>query len=452
MTTPRQPLPAGGPSREAAALIEIAHTTVSPAIVRFLVAFFVGAITIVPAIEIVVARVSGGGLAVAVSRLTDAAREMRASDATASAHGSGWWRRIVSSNRILLNGLSAFERALEDESLIARSLRPSAQLVMTGRLGAGNERVYPGRDRWLFYRPDVEYLTGRAFLDPAQMRRRVRDAPEWTTPPQPNPLTAIVRFRNDLLKHGVTLIVMPTPHKPAVHPERLTSRYAARASVLQNPSFGAFVERLEQEGVLVFKPLDVLTAGRSDPQYLATDTHWRPEAMEAVAESLAAFIAARVTLRDPVDHGYRLERVEARNLGDTARMLDLPDGAGLFPSETVWLRRVLHPDGSPWRSSRTADVLVLGDSFSNIYALESMGWGTSAGFVEQLSYALRRPVDRLVQNDEGAFATRAMLDRSRERLEGKRVVIYQFAERELAFGDWKLIGPPAAQEHPRGSR
>ena len=131
-----------------------------------------------------------------------------------------------------------------------------------------------------------------------------------------------------------------------------------------------------------------------------------------------------------------------RNTGDAARMLDLPDDSPLFPPEAVWLRRVLQPDGSPWRPSRDADVLVLGDSFSNIYSLESMGWGTSAGFAEQLSYALRRPVDRLVQNDEGAFATRAMLQRDPDRLDGKRVVVYQFAARELAFGDWKVIPLP----------
>ena len=82
---------------------------------------------------------------------------------------------------------------------------------------------------------------------------------------------------------------------------------------------------------------------------------------------------------------------------------------------------------------------MLGDSFSNIYALESMGWGTSAGFVEQLSYTLRRPVDRLVQNDEGAFATRVLLRNDLDRLNGKRVVVYQFAARELTFGDWKVI-------------
>jgi alginate O-acetyltransferase complex protein AlgJ len=51
---------------------------------------------------------------------------------------------------------------------------------------------------------------------------------------------------------------------------------------------------------------------------------------------------------------------------------------------------------------------------------------------------LGRPVDRIVQNDDGAFGTRAMLARSGpERLSGKRVVIWQFAARELAAGDWK---------------
>jgi alginate O-acetyltransferase complex protein AlgJ len=120
-------------------------------------------------------------------------------------------------------------------------------------------------------------------------------------------------------------------------------------------------------------------------------------------------------------------------------MLDLPQGTPMFPPEAVWLRRILQADGSLWRSSPDADVLVLGDSFSNIYTLESMGWGTSAGFVEQLSYLLRRPIDRLLQNDQGAFATREMLHRDRSRLDGKRVVVYQFAVRELMFGDWKVL-------------
>ena len=170
--------------------------------------------------------------------------------------------------------------------------------------------------------------------------------------------------------------------------------------------------------------------------------------MEAVAERLGRFIEARVPLA--TGNAGRLQDRTHRSAerGDTARMLDLPDDSDLFPAESVWLRRVLHDDGSPWRSSAASDVLVLGDSFSNIYALESMGWGTSAGFVEQLSYLLRRPVDRLVQNDEGAFATRAMLQQTPAVSTGRRVVVYQFAERELAFGNWQVLGLPEAGPPP----
>ena len=118
-----------------------------------------------------------------------------------------------------------------------------------------------------------------------------------------------------------------------------------------------------------------------------------------------------------------------------------PDTQPLFDEETVTVRRILAADGTPWRSSTDTDVLVLGDSFSNIYSLESMGWGASAGLVEQLSFALRRPVDRIVQNDAGAYATRELLQRSGPgRLAGKKVVVWQFATRELAFGDWRLFG------------
>ena len=166
--------------------------------------------------------------------------------------------------------------------------------------------------------------------------------------------------------------------------------------------------------------------------------------MEAVAELLGGFIARRSVCRSrpiPATGSSGRNAQHRRHRADAGSADDSP----LFPPEAVWLRRVLQPDGSPWRPSRDADVLVLGDSFSNIYSLESMGWGTSAGFAEQFSYVLRRPLDRLVQNDEGAFATRAMLQREPDRLDGKRVVVYQFAVRELMFGDWKVIPLPLAR-------
>jgi hypothetical protein len=88
-------------------------------------------------------------------------------------------------------------------------------------------------------------------------------------------------------------------------------------------------------------------------------------------------------------------------------------------------------------------VLLFGDSFSNIFSLEGMGWGAAAGLGPQLSLALGRPMDVIAQNDSGAFATRQALARElsagEDRLQGKRVVIWEFASRELSVGDWKPI-------------
>jgi hypothetical protein len=88
-------------------------------------------------------------------------------------------------------------------------------------------------------------------------------------------------------------------------------------------------------------------------------------------------------------------------------------------------------------------VLVLGDSFANIYSLPAMGWGEAGGFIEHLSLALARPLDAILRNDSGAWATRALLSRElaagRDRLAGKRVVVWELAARELSVGDWRPI-------------
>ena len=433
-------LPAASRSREEIAKIEVGHTTVPPPVAAALVAFFLLTIGGVLAVEIAAAR--SASESTVWSRLASIPRDLSA--AIQRAAGSPL-NRVLAGNRAVLAGLAGFERALEDESLLGRTLRPPAQQVLSRWLGAGNERVYVGRQaedgtRWVFYRPDVEYITSRGFLEEDVIRRRISAASEWSAPPQPDPRPAILEFQRQLDAQGIRLILMPTPVKPGVHPEMLVASYPDEQGIANNASYGELVRWLRNQGVLVFDPGDALSAARrSAPQYLATDTHWRPEAMEMVAERLSAFVSQHVTLPEVNPPDFRIEEAEIENAGDTAVMLDLPPGQRLYPPERALISRVVTAEG-PWRSDRNADVLVLGDSFANIYSLESMGWGSAAGLVEHLSYAMRRPVDRIVQNDDGAFATREMLQRGGPgRLAGKRVVIWQFASRELASGDWKVI-------------
>jgi alginate O-acetyltransferase complex protein AlgJ len=100
-------------------------------------------------------------------------------------------------------------------------------------------------------------------------------------------------------------------------------------------------------------------------------------------------------------------------------------------------------------------VLLLGDSFSNIYSLGAMGWGEGAGFPERLSAHLGRPVEAIVRNNDGAFATRQTLQKElasgTDRLRGKKVVVWEFAARELAFGNWKSLPLPKTDPLPQAS-
>ena len=143
---------------------------------------------------------------------------------------------------------------------------------------------------------------------------------------------------------------------------------------------------------------------------------------------------------------------EISGLGDIARMLRLPAAQELFRPEKVATHQVLSGNAL-WRPSKEGDILLLGDSFSNIFSLEALGWGESAGFAEHLSRALGgRPIDCILRNSDGAFATREILSRDlargRDRLAGKKLVIWEFAARELAFGDWKMIELKLGQPTP----
>ena len=446
--------PKSTPSREEIARIEMERTTVSPAIARRLVAVFVLLVGAPPAIDWIVSRRSDAVTATAWSQLAALPREARATITRQGGAGDegGIVSRIVSANRAVLAGLHAFEDSLSDESPMATALRQPGQRMLSGWLGVGNERVYQGRDSWLFYRPDVDYVIGSGFLDPAKMRRRRESSREWIELPQPDPRQAIVGFNRQLESRGITLVVMPTPGKPAMHPEKLADAHEWVIPV-QNPSYRAFIDDLRRENVIVFDLADRLARDANGAaMYLVTDTHWRPETMERAAEMLGAFIESQIALppspsaAGAVREPLHVEAREVSNVGDTAAMLDLTPGHRLNRPESVTIRRVLDSDGAPWQPSRSADVLVLGDSFSNIYSLASMGWGDAGGLVEHLGRVLERPIDRIVENDNGAYATRARLRQDiasgSDRLRGKRVVVLQFAARELVVGDWRLIELP----------
>jgi len=364
----------------------------------------------------------------------------RSTSAGKSAIASGFIPAVASADRLLKEGFHQFEQSLEKESVLTHRLLPRFQCLATKYLGLGNEKVILGRSNWLYYRPDIEYLTGGAF--PVALGARLGGKIARAA----DPIPALKAFHDDLSKRGITLLLVPVPVKPMIEPEYLSMTPCGEARGLQNPSYATFVQDLRSEGVEVMDLTSLLlnrkySNGR--PQYLHRDTHWTPDAMEAVAESLAK----RVSGLFPEDFQHSSlpaseMPVTVRNAGDLVGMLDLPKTSSLFPEEEVGIRPRQGSDGGHWTPDPSSPILLLGDSFARIYSAADLHWGRDAGLAERLSEHLGHDIDVLAINAGGSSSVRQSLARSIGRLDGKKVLLYEFSMRELAGGDWKLIPLP----------
>ena len=429
---------------------EVGHTEVAPWLSQLLTALFLATISLPPTLQTVHDLVEwrrgerAGAMPQSAGILRLPAVGLRA---WRSADG-GPSKRLFAANGETLRAIHAFEDSLEESSLVSAWVRPRMQTVLTRVFGAGNEQVYCGRSGWLFYRPAVDHLTGPGFLDQRELDRRAAAGSEWQDAPQPDPRPAIREFRDQLAEHGVELLLVPVPVKASIHAEQLARRSSAVDQSMQNPSLAAFFEELADEGIRIFDPTPLLLEAKNDGgvvQYLRTDTHWTPRAMDLVAGRLAEEVRRIVELPDGVVDRYIEDESRVSHPGDLVEMLELP---ALYPLQTTRIGAIRESTGSPWRSRRSAGVLLLGDSFANIFAQKGLGWGTDAGLAQRLSFHLQLPVDSIVRNDDGAFATRLALGRQvsaePDRLAGTRIVVWEFTARELSFGDWRSVPMEAA--------
>lgn len=413
----------GAEERELQAEVEIGTTVFSRGVAPFLVALLL----LVIAGVFISERITGDAIQLTeeIPRLAPGVTEISTTLQT-----EGPWEGAFAVNRRFLGNLDRFTSDLERASPLRASLIEPVNYLITGGMGAQNANVLRGRDGWLFYQPAVDHLTGPGFLT-ARAKR------------QGDPVTVLTRFAEQLAARGVTLLVAPLPVKASIYPEKLADALAGAAPV-RNPSHAEFLEALRARGVAVCDVSDALFAARDGevPLYLARDSHWTPEGMKIAAAVLTESVRHHLSTAPARSVAWRtLGSAPVTRAGDLAVML-APESAMDFGwSETVEHEAVLGPDGAPWVPDPAARVLLLGDSFVNIYDQAAMGWGSHGGLAARLALALQEPLDTITQNGDGAHATRQRLrqalQRDPGRLAGKEVVIFAFAARELSVGDWK---------------
>ncbi len=336
--------------------------------------------------------------------------------------------------------LHAYERGLEESSVVVKQLRPRMQYVQWRLLADAGERVVVGRHGWLFYGPSVRYLT-----------ERPTGAPEGDSP---DPLPAIRSFRDQLQARGIRLLVVPVPNKESVYPGMLAGR-AAGAGVVVGESTRRLLGQLEQCGIEYVDLFEVFRrAGReespSDPGrlYLAQDSHWSPEG----ARTAAVAVARRVLEGGAVNRGDRayVERpVTVRRHGDLVQMLRVPQIERAIEPESLECLQVVQPDtGTPYRDATASQVLILGDSFLRIFEQDEPG---SAGFIAHLARELGQPLTSIVNDGGASTLVRQELARRPTLLLNKKMVIWEFAEREIRYGTegWQIVPLARSRTTPR---
>jgi len=398
--------------------------------------------------------------------------------------------------------LRAFENKIDDESAIVLALRPKYQLAVWNLFSDPGEKVVLGaagdcigkscvreeakpEDKWLFYRQDVEFLVQPSPLD-------VRSAK------LDNPVKAIEKFRDQLKAKGVELLVVITPGKPSIYTERLTgsdSRVAGAENVAGLQSHGKkILDSLTRAGFNTVDLYTPLLAAKSRDSvdgalYLNDDTHWTPRGAELAADVIAKKVremvdAGTVKFRGKDTVRYIATDSIADRMGDVGEMSGLNKfnvfkvqqvtghvvsqqnikerteklpvdsicvGAAksackkndscftaqsaLCERDTVLYDTTITPFKDDFRKS---EILILGDSFSRIYQTDSP---VNAGWIAHFAKNMNARVASIVSDGGASTLVREKLARKASVLKGKKLLIWEFVERDLRFGaeGWKDV-------------
>ncbi|HEX2955541.1 MAG TPA: hypothetical protein VHO70_01845 [Chitinispirillaceae bacterium] len=350
--------------------------------------------------------------------------------------------------------LRSYEKDLEKSSVIANTVRPMVQYTRFTLLKDYGDKAIAGKNGWLFYKPDVEYLYRPSIDDPRSVVVDYNDKPL-----SDDPLAIITDFKNQLHSMGIELLVVIVPGKPSIYPDLLgtvpeSENYRSFSRSLK------FIENLRKNGVEtvdLFHPF--LEERKRDQQlgdslYLKKDTHWRPRGASLAAKIVSDDVQKRdwfAINKKSVE--YILDTVEVTREGDIGVMTRLSDfklgklQVTFSPEKTkcVQVNEISRDDSGNVISKtlykddyRTSRILLLGDSFSRIYQTDEP---RGAGWIAHLAYNLGEPVASIVNDGGASTIVRQVLSRKKTLLKRKKLVIWEFVERDLRFGDmgWQKI-------------
>jgi hypothetical protein len=358
-----------------------------------------------------------------------------------------------------------YESEMEDVSIFANNIRPWMQFFQYMIMEDAGPKALAGKDGWMFFKPGFDYLVRPSIYD---KRSKLVDANDGTNKAfKDDPISTMVDMRDQLNERGIDLLMVVIPGKPAVYPDYISPSYGVEDACMLSHSV-ELIERMREAGLDVVDLFGPFAEARKndeeagDKLYLATDTHWKARGLKIAAEEVAKRIRQYPWYEDG-DTEYRVEKLKVMREGDVGTMSQLPDfvvrdlGMG-FPLEETKCFQVhqVVRDGEgnvkyerPYKDDYSSDtkIMLLGDSFSRIYQTDEP---RSAGWISHLALHLKQPLSTIVNDGGASTLVRETLDRKIDEanrkgrptlLDGKKLVVWEFIERDFRFGaeGWKHI-------------
>ncbi|RBP44471.1 acetyltransferase AlgX (SGNH hydrolase-like protein) [Roseimicrobium gellanilyticum] len=360
-------------------------------------------------------------------------------------------KKIVSHLRWLERGL--------DQADYAVAMRQNTQQWLIDKFAEGSQKVYIGWNGWLFYNADLKALTGYGPVKPEPFS--VMKDPELAK--LPTAAACITEFAAQLKERDIQLLFVPVPLKPMLYSSEVATSLEVKS--ITHPDAAKFYDSLRQQGVDVLDLTEDFVKFRNTPKnfyflestaanrdiarksfeqtqekedaFLLQDTHWTPDAMRMAAEKVADHVKQKYpnAFRPMARTITSADGVYRDSMGDLVKLLDLKNPKSLFGEEEQFLRVV--GDGT---EDKYAPMVLLGDSFANIFDDPSIGFGDPdapekrirAGFAQHLSLLLNQPLDVIAQNGKGATGVRREFARRHDdQVRGKKLVIWVIAARDV---------------------
>lgn len=291
-------------------------------------------------------------------------------------------------------------------------------------------KALAGHDGFLFYRKELEYVTGG---DLEQQRKGK------------NPVPVIVEFKKLLEAQGVDFLFVPVPTKVEIYPEELDPKLSAYSGQIINPAFRKFLATLANEGIEVVDLLPALLHAKSEAGaellFQHQDTHWTDRGLRLAADLLASRVKQYPWYQELAKHQrrYSVRETTFTRFGDLQSRLPESEQKKYTP-ETLVAHQVLDA-GNLYEDDPESPMVLLGDSFTGVYELtDAEHAGVSAHIARGVGY----PLDLVMSYGGGPNVREKLLRRGVEGLATKKLVIWLMTARDLFdyWEDWAPLKKP----------